>query len=79
MKTTPPSPVGVLGGHLEVALLPPLGEPPVAPLRVVLRAAGAAPVLGRAAPQGLAPPGGLDDFVTPEGQGLGPRHMGQDG
>jgi hypothetical protein len=89
MKTTQPSHVGGLWGNLEVALLPPLGEHPVAPLsvglipvaplRVGLIAAGADPVLGLAAPQCLAPTVGLDDFVTPEVQGLGQIPIGQDG
>ena len=49
------------------------------PLRVVLRAAGAAPVVGRAAPRCRAPPVGLDDCGTPEVQGLVQLPLGQDG
>jgi hypothetical protein len=79
MQTTNPSHVGFLWGHLEVAFLQPLGEPPGEPRRVVLRAEGAAPVIGIAAHQGLAPPGGLDAFVPPEVQGIGPLHIGQAG
>jgi len=79
MKTPQPSHVGCLGGPLEVALLPPLRQHPVAALRVVLRAQGAAPISGVAAPQRLPPPGGLDDFVQPEVHGLGEIPLGQDG
>lgn len=79
VQTTQPSQVGVLWGHLEAQFLSPLRKHPGAPLRVVLRAKGAAPSVGVAAPQGLTPTAGLDDFVTPEVQGLVQRHMGQDG
>ena len=74
-----PSQGGVLWGHLEGAWLQPLGEHPGAPLRVVLRAAGAAPVVGIAAPPCLAPTVRLDDGVTPEVPGRGQRHLCQDG
>src|SRR5262245_13723474 len=46
VKTTKPSQVGVLRGHLEGKLLQPLRKPPVEPLRVVLIAKGAAPSIG---------------------------------
>jgi len=73
-----PAHVGFLQGPLEVHLLQPLRKPPGEPLRVVLIAAGAAPIIGVAAQQGLTPTGGLDDFVNPEVQGLVPRHLCQD-
>jgi hypothetical protein len=62
----------VKGGHSP-------GEPPGAPRSVVLRAEGAAPVVGRAAQQGRTPTGGLDDFVKPAVHGLGQSPIGQDG
>src|SRR5215510_1006255 len=40
VKTTKPSQVGFLWGHLEVELLQPVGKPPVEPLSVVLIAEG---------------------------------------
>ena len=79
VTTTQPSHVGLLWGHLEVAFLQPLSKHPVEPLSVVLRAEGAAPVLGIAAPQCLAPTEGLDDFVKPEVQGLVQIHIGEAG
>jgi len=49
VKTTKPSQVGFLWGHLEVEFLQPLREHPVEPLSVVLIAEGADPVIGIAA------------------------------
>ena len=66
-------------GHLEVDFLQPLGEPPGEPLSIVLRAEGAAPGVGLAAQQCLAPTVGLNALVTPEGQGIGQIHIGKDG
>jgi hypothetical protein len=70
VKTTQPSPVGFLWGHLEVAFLAPLRKHPGESLSVVLRAKGADPIIGVAAQPCLTPTVGLDDFVTPEAQGI---------
>lgn len=78
-NTTQPSHVGFLWGHLEVAFLQPLGEPPGEPRSVVLRAEGTAPGVAIAAQQCLTPTGGLDDFGKPEVQGLVQAHSCQDG
>jgi hypothetical protein len=79
VQTTHPSQVGFLWGHLEVALLQPLGEHPIEPLSVVLIADGAAPDISLAAQQCRAATVDLDDFVEPEVQGIVQRHMCQDG
>ena len=79
VQTTQPPQVGLLWGHLEVALLQPLGEPPGEPRSGVLRAAGAHPVVGIAAHQCLPPTVGFADCVTPAVQGIVQRPMGQDG
>jgi len=79
VQTTQPPQVGCLWGTLEVALLQPLGEHPGEPRSVVLRAEGAHPVIGRAAPQCLTPTVRFDDFVTPEVPGLVHIPMCQDG
>src|SRR5215475_15235819 len=79
VKTTEPSQVGLLWGHLEVECLQPLGKHPVEPLSVILIAEGAAPVIGIAAQPCLPPTMGLDDFVKPEVQGIVQIHMCQDG
>src|SRR5215475_5389578 len=70
MKTTKPSQVGFLWGHLEVEFLQPLRKHPVESLSVVLIAKGADPIIGVAAQQRLTPTVGLDDFVKPEVQGI---------
>jgi len=49
MATTAAQEVGVVGGNLEVARRSPLWEYPREPLRLVLRAEGADPVIGLAA------------------------------
>src|SRR5712671_1631636 len=79
VQTTAPPQVGLLWGDLQVALLQPLGEPPGEPLCVVPIPEGADPVVGLAGQPCLATPVGLDDFVTPEGQGSVQRPMCQDG
>jgi hypothetical protein len=79
VNTTQPPQVGLLWGNLEVTFLPPLGEPPVASLRVVLLAAGAHPVVGLAAQPCLPPTVGFDDLVKPEVQGRVPLPMCPDG
>jgi hypothetical protein len=79
VKTTKPSQVGFLWGHLEVEFLQPLGEHPIEPLSVVLIAEGADPVISLAAHQCLASTVGLDNFVEPEVQGIVQIHICQDG
>jgi hypothetical protein len=79
VNTTQPPQVGGLRGHLEVALLQPLGEHPGEALRVVLIAAGAHPVVGIAAQACLPPTVGFDDLVKPEVEGIVQIPIGQDG
>ena len=79
VQSTEPPQVGFLWGTLEIALLQPLGEHPVKPLGVVLRAEGADPVVGIAAQPCLTPTMGLDDFVKPAVQGIVQLPMCQDG
>ncbi len=70
VKTTQPSHVGVLWGHLEVEFLSPLRKHPVESRSVVLIAKGADPIIGVAAQPCLTPTVGLDDFGKPKVQGL---------
>jgi len=79
MATTEAQEVGFLGGDLEVALRQPLGAHPREPLRIVLRAEGADPVIGVAAQQRLAATVGLHDGRKPQGQGIGPIPVCQAG
>jgi hypothetical protein len=79
MQATEAQEGGLVGGALEVALRSPLGEHPRDPFCVVVVAKGADPVGGGAAQQGFTPTVGLDDFITPQGQGIVHIPIGPDG
>jgi hypothetical protein len=79
VKPAAPAQMGVLWCLLEVAWRQPCGPHPTQPFRVLLPAAGTYPVIRLAAPPGCSPTAWFSDFCHPEGQGLGPIDLGEDG
>lgn len=79
VQTAAPQEMGLLWRDLEVELLQPLGEYPVQPLCIVPIAEGAPPVIGIAPQQRFAASARFDDLGTPQGQGIVPIPVGQDG
>ena len=79
VETTASQAVGLVWRHLQGAFLPPFGPHPIQPFRLVSIAKGADPVIGRAAPEGLAAPVGLDTLCEPPIPGVVHIPSGQDG
>ncbi len=79
MQTTAAQEGGLVGGDLKVALRQPLGEHPIQPLRILLRAEGTDPVLGIAAQPCLAATVRLDHRLEPHVQRVMRLDIREDG